>query len=163
MLGLSLRDKQILKNLYPNTKEIYGPYLRKDNRLMLVLVGFGKSSSLSYPKALEEIKRNKRLDEDETVDHIDGNPLNNDPENRRIISRADNAKLGPVNRKPTSHFTLGTCNEGEKNGMAKLTKAQVNDYRERYKKGLIAAFQIEKETGLSRKTVENFLKRRSYR
>lgn len=70
----------------------YGPYLRKDNRLMLVIVDNGKMTSVSYPKYLMETFLGRKLLPDETVDHIDNDPLNNDLSNLRIVTRAENAR-----------------------------------------------------------------------
>ncbi len=80
--------------MYENYK-IYGPYKsKKDNRLRCVLVSKIDNSkiTISYPKYIMEIYLNRYLEKDETIDHIDCNPLNNDISNLRVINRADHTK-----------------------------------------------------------------------
>lgn len=71
--------------------KIYGPYLRKDRRQHLVIVTDDKRYTISYPKWLMEQHLQRKLEEWETVDHIDNNPLNNALDNLQILSRRDNA------------------------------------------------------------------------
>lgn len=80
--------------VYENCK-IYGPYLnKKDNRLRCVLVFPDKTKrTISYPKFLMERYLDRYLDVDETVDHIDGNTLNNDISNLQILKLQEHAKL----------------------------------------------------------------------
>lgn len=71
--------------------KIYGPYTRKDGRMHLVIVNDGKTTTISYPKYIMQQKLGRPLSPDETVDHIDGNPFNNNPENFQILTRRENA------------------------------------------------------------------------
>jgi hypothetical protein len=66
---------------------VYGPYLRKDGRKHVVIrCPAGQSRTVSYPKWLMEQKLGRELDPDlETVDHVDGNFLNNSTENFQIL------------------------------------------------------------------------------
>lgn len=84
-----------VQSLYPEVKAIHGPYLRKDKRLMVVFVKkeTNKVSSISYPKVLYEVYYNKRLGNDDTIDHIDGNPLNNNIDNLRVLDRTFHATM----------------------------------------------------------------------
>lgn len=74
--------------------KVYGPYLRKDGRLHVVLYGNGVRRTISYPKFLMEKHLGRELEPNETVDHIDNDPLNNSLDNLRILSREDNARRG---------------------------------------------------------------------
>ena len=73
--------------------KFYGPYLnQKDNRLRCVIVfPDGKKKTISYPKYLMECHLDRYLDVNETIDHIDGNPLNNELSNLRILDRKEHA------------------------------------------------------------------------
>ncbi len=133
----------------------YGPYVREDGRQIIIVNG----KTMSYPKYLLEQKIGRPLTIHETCDHIDGDISNNDPSNLRVLSREQNAELGARFNKNTLGFKQSEEHKrsGEKNGMSKITKEKVNEYRELHKVGKITKRQIIKETGLSRKAVENFL------
>ena len=92
------RDRIKLLELYPEYTSILGPYTRKDGRKHLVLNNNNlpskdknKRKTLSYPKALMENHIKRRLFDDETVDHIDGNFTNDDMNNLQILDRRENA------------------------------------------------------------------------
>ena len=73
--------------VYENLK-IYGPYKGKDGRLRVVTKdGDGKLNTVSYPKYLMEVYLDRYLTLSETIDHIDGNFLNNDFNNLRVLER----------------------------------------------------------------------------
>ena len=100
-------EKQTLLTLYPPYTKVLGPYFRPDGRQHIILNDTnkskgerGKTKTISYPKALMEIRLNRRLNEDETVDHIDKNVLNNSEDNLHILSRSDHTKLDVKRRKP---------------------------------------------------------------
>lgn len=99
-----LTEKQRLKllALYPGYATVHGPYQRKDLRYHVILcsVGSKKKKTVSYPKALVEIRQGKRLERNETVDHINGDFFDNSRKNLQIISRAENAYKGATKRKP---------------------------------------------------------------
>lgn len=72
--------------------KLYGPYTRKDGRMHLVVVKDDKTkTTISYPKYLMQQHLGRELNENETVDHIDGNIFNNNISNFQILSRAENA------------------------------------------------------------------------
>lgn len=72
---------------------IYGPYYRKDGRQHVILVSpDGVKKTVSYPKFLKEQALGRCLDpNEETVDHVDRNPANNDLSNLRLLSRSAHA------------------------------------------------------------------------
>lgn len=83
----------------------YGPYTRKDGRQHCVLVKHNENGSIietvtvSYPKYLVEVYLNRYLLENETVDHIDGNFLNNDLRNLRVVDRSEHCRSHAMIRK----------------------------------------------------------------
>lgn len=72
---------------------VYGPYTRKDNRQVVILVNDKQEhKTVSYPKYLVEKFLDRYLDKDDTVDHIDGNFTNNELSNLRVIPRDIHAR-----------------------------------------------------------------------
>lgn len=78
--------------------KIYGPYNGSDKRERVVVSSSNKRKrTVSYPKFLMELKMGRNLDPNkETIDHIDGNFLNNSPSNIRLIERSQHAKEDAV-------------------------------------------------------------------
>lgn len=93
--NLSTPTKHIQK-LYPECKKVYGPYLRKDGRLVLVLYDGVKRVTKQASRIIMEVYLGRVLDPTETVDHIDRNPLNNKIENLQVLSRSSHASLDAI-------------------------------------------------------------------
>ena len=90
---LTVEFENQLLELYPNYYKIYGPYTRKDNRKHVILYDRDRNKrTLSWPKALMEVKLGRLLVGNETVDHDDENKTNDDYDNLKILTRADNAR-----------------------------------------------------------------------
>lgn len=81
-----------MAKLYEN-KKIYGPYLAKDSRLRIIVVENDRKTTVSYPKYLMELSLNRYLTKTETVQHLDGNPLNNDLSNLIVLGKSEHAKM----------------------------------------------------------------------
>ena len=101
-------NKKILLDLYPDYKYICGPYLRKDGRKQITLIGNNKRKTISYPKALVEAHLGRRLSNDETVDHKDRNKQNDDINNLAIIKRSEHSKLDAIYVK-VDDMNCSTC------------------------------------------------------
>jgi len=78
---------------YTNCR-VGNPILCSDGRQRIqIKYEDGRYSVMSYPKYLMECFLGRKFNVDETVDHIDCNPLNNDLVNLRVISQSKHAKL----------------------------------------------------------------------
>lgn len=72
--------------IYEEVVKIYGPYRGKDNRLRIRLkYNDGHFKLLSYLRYVMEKHLGRYLNVDEQIDHIDGNPLNNNIDNLQIV------------------------------------------------------------------------------
>lgn len=110
VISVGARDFGKFIMVYENGK-IYGPYTRKDGRQQIIVVyPDGARKTVSYPKYLVELNLNRYLDEDETVDHINGDVLDNSKENLQIIKRSDHVSLD-VKRHKERSFQCPYCNK----------------------------------------------------
>lgn len=92
--------------------KVHGPYKRKDNRQIVIIVeNNGKRRTVSYPKWLMELQLGRRLDPDlETVDHLDSNFDNNDISNLRIVPRNEHSADDTRRVKPVK-FQCAWCDK----------------------------------------------------
>jgi predicted RNA-binding Zn-ribbon protein involved in translation (DUF1610 family) len=106
--------------MYDNCK-VYGPYDRKDGRQhVIVIFKDGSRKTVSYPKYLVEKRLDRYLTDDETVDHLDG-----DPSNLQVLSRSEHIKLD-VKRLNVQQFPCPMCGEEFELVGPKLSKAIQN-------------------------------------
>lgn len=158
-------------NLYPEVSYLTGIYSQQHNTnqriLLIVTLVSGKRETRSYPRAIMELHIGRILDyPNETVDHIDNDPLNNKIENLQIISLANNAKKahadGIAYKPPKGVRVSDHDTNGSANSMSKISEEQVLKYRRQYTSGRSKKAIID-ECGLTRKSVENFLFGRTYK
>lgn len=158
------------RSLYAEVKRVVGIYvqthLAKPRIILIVELESGKKQTRSYPRAIMELYLGRVLDyPEETVDHINSDPMDNRLENLQIVSRDENIRkahrdgLFTYNQKG---IALNIDNNGSKNGMSKISEDEVLRYRREYTSGR-SKKSIIAECGLERKTVENFLFGRSYK
>lgn len=155
-----LTEKQRLKllALYPGFVTVHGPYKRKDSRYHVVLcsVNSKKKKTVSYPKAIVEIRRGSRLERNETVDHINGNFLDNSRKNLQVISREANASKGADKRKPVK------CKCAWCNAEFELSAGQVNA-RAKTKAGPFCSRSCSGRYGAQVQNTGVTLKRKTYK
>jgi len=83
---------------------VYGPYVRKDRRSIVIMYDGFRRSARQLAKVRLEIKLGRRLVGDETVDHKDGDVTNDEYDNLKLLSSGENtAKSNPC------VYEKGTC------------------------------------------------------
>lgn len=96
--------------------KIYGPYLdRKQNRKIVVLVGDGHRTTMSYARYLLSVREGSVPVDGIDADHVDDDSSNDSPENIQPLTRAANIAKGHAARKPAT----------TKSPTARLTEEQV--------------------------------------
>lgn len=74
--------------------KVYGPYTKSNGRqIVIVRDETGTHSTISYPKYIMEQHLGRKLDINETIDHINKNINDNDILNLRILPRAEHSAL----------------------------------------------------------------------
>ena len=76
--------------------DLMGVYVDKNQLRLVAYLRNSQTSKIirmSYPKYLMELHLNRYLNKDETVDHIDRNPLNNDISNLQILNVSEHCSL----------------------------------------------------------------------
>ena len=157
--------KQDILKLYPEYNRVYGPYISKaDERSRVVLVGQETKTTRLLGKVVLEVKLERRLSGNETVDHKDNNKKNDHKDNLQVLTRQENAKKSSEGNKyclgykqPEEHKR-----NGEKNGQAALKNEDVLRLRVQYNKKEVSKKEICQQTGLKERTVRNILNGVSY-
>lgn len=76
-------------------ERVFGPYMDSTGRRRIVLLHFkdGTRKTTAHARWLMECHLGRELDRwDETVDHIDGDPLNDSLDNLQLLTLADNIR-----------------------------------------------------------------------
>lgn len=113
--------------------KLYGPYSNsKDGRLRCMLVFPDNTrKTISYPKYIMEVYLGRYLETDETIDHIDGDFLNNQISNLRVISRVNHA-IEDAKRNYDEEVTCTYCG---KKFTVKGSKLHNRNRRDRHQSG----------------------------
>ena len=88
MVDISMKQKLVnsVLALYKEFHTLYGPYVRKDGRKIVVLYDGHRRSARQLAKVLLEVKLGRRLLSGEEVDHKDGDFTNDSPQNLQLLS-----------------------------------------------------------------------------
>lgn len=138
--------KQEILALYEDFIDVYGPYIRKDGRKIVILYDGVNKSARQYAKVVLEVKLGRRLIGDETADHIDGDKTNDAPDNLRVLSRRENAQASA--KRIRIFAACATC--GEK---FELSAAQRNTRSKKRKLGPFCSSNC-KSQGFRNKALE---------
>lgn len=94
--------------VYKNCK-VYGPYKRKDCRKHVIIIfPDGTRKTVSYPKYITEIRLNRYILNDRTIDHKDGNFENNNKNNLCVLPRSEHTSID-VKRLKEQKFICPEC------------------------------------------------------
>ena len=154
-----------INQLYPEYK-IYGPYPRKsDGRMQLVLSKGKLKITKLYAKFLMEAFLGRILSKEETIDHINENPLDDRIENLQILTREENTRKSSIGSKKLFGYKQSEEHKrsGTKNGLAKFCKEDIIRIRHIIDNKLISIEKLMKEYGVSRKTLYKIKERLSYK
>jgi len=112
--------------------KVYGPYKRKDGRMVVIVAKNDKRHTISYPKYLMEKHLGKKIKPNETIHHIDGDFTNNSIGNLQVLDRSEHIKLErPIQ---TRNYTCPICNTKFTLCGRKLSRRLSNEKRQPNKK-----------------------------
>lgn len=102
---------------------------------------------------IEKKLHTRRNNGNETVDHIDGNPINDDPNNLQLLTMRDNNYKSIIQNKKYGSNTLN----------AKLKEEDINSIRDDYYKNYIPLCEISKKYFVNKETVRNILNNKTWK
>jgi hypothetical protein len=102
---------KIISRLYNGIHTVYGPYIAKDGRRRVVIYDGHRRITRQYAKIKMEIRLNRRLIQNETVDHIDRNILNDDYGNLQVLDRSTHSRKDALKVRVKSKHKCVWCNQ----------------------------------------------------
>lgn len=103
--------------------KIYGPYKRDDGRSHMIIINdHGVRYTQSYPRYLMEQHLGRKLEEWETVDHINGDSSDDRIENFQLLTRSENVRKSA---RPTPMYTF-ICPVCKKETSKRLSQVVAN-------------------------------------
>ena len=109
-------------------------YNCKDGRKRIDLITKEWRKTVQYAKLVLEVKLGRKLLDDETVDHINGDKTNDTPENLRVMSLAENAADSAIRLKE-QNFTCPQCNN-----LFSISGRKLKDAANNRKQGKVGPF-----------------------
>ena len=136
--NMDLEFKKKLLTLYPAFDRVTGPYARKDGRKHICLNNTSlsngdpnKTKTLSWPKALVEVKEGRLLLDNETADHIDEDFTNDDVNNLQILTRPANIlKSFEANPERHTELSIHICPQCNDKFVAKARQVRGNQIKQ---------------------------------
>jgi len=93
--------------------KINGPYVHSTGQLKgrayVVIKNGSKQTTMLYSRFLMEQKLGRKLEYDETVDHIDNDFTNDNLENLQVISRAENSAKRHIDNENFVEYAIYEC------------------------------------------------------
>ncbi len=155
---MNLEFKINLLALYPAYDRVTGPYLRKDGRKHIVFNNSSlskgdsdKTRTLSWPKALLEVKHCRLLNDNETADHIDEDFTNDNIDNLQILTRVNNIiKSFEANPERHTQFSNHICPQRNNKFIALARQVRGNNIV----KGKVGPFCSRRCAGLRNQKIQ---------
>lgn len=117
---------QQLLPIYGPKAKLRGPYIwKKNNRKIYDVYDGARWKTCQAARLILEIKIGRKLTEEETVDHIDGDPINDSPENLQVLTRAENSSKYHALRHTQQMYTF-TCPECKKSATKPMNDVKGN-------------------------------------
>lgn len=161
--------KEEIQKLYGSDSKVYGPYTRKQDGRQIIRI---KSPDLNTTKLLSkcmlEIQHGRVLSKEDTVDHINNDPLHDSFDNIQLLTRNENSRksadISHIKRyiRKTPKEVRRAYYTGALNSQSKLSDSEVEHWRIRFHNNEVSISDIEHQTGSSRRAVENFIRGKSY-
>lgn len=101
--------EDVVKKIYGTDVRLSRIYHCKDGRKRIDLIAPNWRKTVQYAKLVLEVKLGRKLINDETVDHLNGDKTDDSPENLRIMSLSENARDSALKLQP-QNFVCPWCN-----------------------------------------------------
>jgi hypothetical protein len=156
--------------------KVYGPYTHKGTGRKIVVVydDSGKRKSMSYARFLLQESLGRELTGDETADHIDEDPTNDDLDNLQVLTPTENIEKARRSGKVAGNAKLIEFGKSEAsreasrrrlltaNPSSKLTQAEVIEIRRAFATGEMTIASICVAYSITRRSIKHLLIGKTY-
>ena len=151
----SVSNLGMVKSVATGTPIILKQQPTKRRGVLLVRLGRGKTASVHRLVACAFVLNPENKPQ---VNHLDGNPKNNNSTNLEWATASENVHHA---------FETGLIKiesfSGERSAFGKLTKKQADDIRKRYASGLFSGISLAKEYGIHKTNIYRIIRGLSYK